>query len=157
MYGRSSPVRPCASCTVATPCWPSVRITSESARRMLRTIVGFIQLSVFSLQSSVVSRQLSLVSRQLSLVSCHLSVVSCIFESCVDPRVHLADVPFEDPALRAVVYCRGVDVALRIVVVVARLRIDAANGADHLRTEEDVVCRHHLEQQVDARLVVHAG
>ena len=52
---------------------------------------------------------------------------------------------------------RGVDVALRVVVVLARFRIDAAHGADHLRAEQDVVDRHDLRQQVDAGLMVDAG
>ena len=51
---------------------------------------------------------------------------------------------------------RGVDVALRVVVVLAGLRIDAAHRADHLRSEQDVVHRHDLREQIDARLVVHA-
>ena len=52
---------------------------------------------------------------------------------------------------------RRVDVALGVVVVVAGLGIDAAHRADHLRGEQDVLDRDHLEQQVDARLVVDAG
>src|SRR5260370_36987477 len=37
MYGRSRPVRPCASWTVATPRSPNNRTVSASGRRMLRT------------------------------------------------------------------------------------------------------------------------
>src|SRR5687768_2371133 len=37
MYGCSNPVRPCASCTVATPCSPSAFTTARSARSILRT------------------------------------------------------------------------------------------------------------------------
>ena len=44
-----------------------------------------------------------------------------------------------------------VDVALRVVVVMPGLRIDAAHRADHLRGEQDVVDRDHLQQQLDAR------
>jgi hypothetical protein len=40
---------------------------------------------------------------------------------------------------------------------VAGLGVDALDGADHLRGEQDVVHRDHLRQQVDARLVVDAG
>src|SRR2546426_11203170 len=40
MYGRSNPVRDCASCAVATPSSPSVRIASVSARWIFRMIVG---------------------------------------------------------------------------------------------------------------------
>ena len=39
----------------------------------------------------------------------------------------------------------------------AGLGVDAAHGADHLGSEQDVVHRDHAGQQVDARLVVHAG
>ena len=58
----------------------------------------------------------------------------------VDPRIHLARVAFEDLLpVRGVERRRGVDVALGVVEVVARLRIDAAHRADHLRPEQDVV------------------
>ena len=39
----SGPIRPCASCTVATPRSPSMAMMVASARWMLRTIVGFIR------------------------------------------------------------------------------------------------------------------
>src|SRR4051812_33707987 len=41
-----------------------------------------------------------------------------------------------------------VDVALGVVEVVARLRVDAAHRSHHLRGEEDVLVWDHLEQQV---------
>ena len=45
MYGLSSPVRPWASCTVATPSSPSRSMAAASARSMLRTATGFIGFS----------------------------------------------------------------------------------------------------------------
>jgi hypothetical protein len=51
----------------------------------------------------------------------------------------------------------SVDVALGVVEVKPGLGVDAAHRADHLRGEQDVVDRDHLEQQVDARLVIDAG
>ena len=50
-----------------------------------------------------------------------------------------------------------VDVDLGVVVVVAGVGVDPADGADHLGGEEDVVGRHHVDQQIDAGLVVDAG
>src|SRR5262249_50421109 len=54
-------------------------------------------------------------------------------------------------------HAERVDVARGCVVVVAGLRIDAAHRADHLRGEQDVVGRDHLEEEIDAGLVIDAG
>jgi hypothetical protein len=40
---------------------------------------------------------------------------------------------------------------------VARGRVDATHGADHLAGEQDVLDGDHLGQQIDAGLVVDAG
>src|SRR5580704_3995737 len=52
---------------------------------------------------------------------------------------------------------RSVDVAARVVEVVAGFRVDALDGADHFRGEEDVVRGNHFGHAIDSRLVVHAG
>jgi hypothetical protein len=44
-----------------------------------------------------------------------------------------------------------------VVEGVAGGRVDATHGADHLRSEQDVLHRDHAGQQVDPGLVVHAG
>src|SRR6185437_11511396 len=118
MYGRSSPVRPCASCTVATPSSPSFLMSAASARLMFLTTLDMF----------------------------------------VDARVDLPRVALEDllPPRRIEIR-RRVDVAPGVVVVEAGFGIDAADGADHLRSEQDVVDRHDLRQQVDTRLVIHAS
>ena len=78
-------------------------------------------------------------------------------ESRIDPpRVALVDRRAIGVRQGAASVC-PIDVALRVVVVMARLRIDAAHRADHLRGEQDVLYRDHVGQQVDARLVVDTG
>ena len=51
----------------------------------------------------------------------------------------------------------GLDVALGVVVVVAGGGVDAAHRADHFAGKQHVLHRDHGVEQVDARLVVHAG
>src|SRR6185437_7609048 len=76
---------------------------------------------------------------------------------CAKPWIDAARVSLED--LRAVrrTQLQSIQVALRIVVVVTRARIDATYGADHLGTEQYVVDRHDLEQQLDAWKMIHTG
>src|SRR6266478_2678919 len=50
-----------------------------------------------------------------------------------------------------------IDVALGVVVVVAGLRIDAANRADHFRGKKNVIDRDDLRQQLLAGQVIDAG
>jgi len=75
----------------------------------------------------------------------------------LQPAEDLARVSFED--LRFVGgRDRGrVDVAFRVVELVAGLRVDAFDRADELGGEQDVVDRDDAGQEVDAGLVVHAG
>src|SRR5690349_19885160 len=74
------------------------------------------------------------------------------------PRIHPPRVRFEDLLAVGIAQLSvSVDVALRVVVVVAAFGIDAAYRADDLRRKEDVLDRYHLEQQIDAGLVVDAG
>src|SRR6185503_9346755 len=115
MYGRSSPVRPWASWTVATPSWPSVRITSTSARLTLRTIVGF----TFA------------PSHLRTFAPSHPRPVAPLRGQClVHPRIDLACVALEDLLLCLGRDRGGVNVAFRVVVIVSRLGIDAAHRAD---------------------------
>src|ERR1700686_2868018 len=133
MYGRIRPLRPWASCTVATPCSPSDAISSASARRIRRTTVGVIR---------DVSRLKYLGDGK----------------SLVDPRVDLPCVTFEDVLfLTGAQPGHGIDIPLRIVEIVARLGVCPPDRPDHLRPEQDIAQAHNLEQQLDPREVVHAG
>ena len=86
------------------------------------------------------------------------SFLPLLLERRIEARVDAPGVALVDllPSARRQLR-RRLDVALGVVVVVAGLGIDAAHGADHLAGEQDVADRHHLGQQVDARLVVDAG
>ncbi|CCD95517.1 hypothetical protein BRAO375_4360016 [Bradyrhizobium sp. ORS 375] len=75
----------------------------------------------------------------------------------VETREHAPRIAFVDLVALLGRQLGGLDVALGVVVVEAGLRIDAADGADHLRGKQDVVDRDHAGQKVDARLVIHAG
>ena len=62
--------------------------------------------------------------------------------------------------LRAILGAQPLDrleVASRVVVVMAGVGIDAAHRADHLRGEQDVVGGHDLQQELDAGPMVDAG
>src|SRR5262245_29588970 len=64
-----------------------------------------------------------------------------------EPRINPVCVFLKDTLLVA---CRKrgvVDIAARIVVVLAGRGINAAHRADHLRSEQDVFNRDHLQQQ----------
>src|SRR5262249_3929656 len=95
------------------------------------------------------------LSRGISAMgpSCRLASL----ERGVEPAVDLARVALENLRLVGGVQCRLVDIALGVVVVVAGLRIDALDGADHLRGEQDVLDRDDAGQELDARQVIHAG
>src|SRR3954471_3271734 len=74
------------------------------------------------------------------------------------PRIDALSVVLEDfLPFRCIEGRVALYVALGVVVVLAGLRIDAAHRAYHLGSEQDVLDGNHLEQQVDARLVIDAG
>src|SRR5664279_4455467 len=114
------PMRPIASCTVATPKRASLATAAPSARTMLRLTTP---------RSFMLMRQSSDV----------LSLAPLRPQRGVEPGVDTARVAFVDlvPILRA--QRRRVDIALRVVEIVACLGVDAAHGADHLRSEQHVV------------------
>src|SRR5881409_422296 len=85
------------------------------------------------------------------------SAALCL-ERGIEPREHVARVALiDEEALFLVEIGRRIDIAPRVVVGVAGLRIDAAHRADHLGGKQDVLHRNHLRQQIDARLVIDAG
>src|SRR5712671_4150531 len=127
MYGRINPVRPWASCTVATPSSPSVRMTPASLRSIRRTIVGFTRCS---------KKTRLQFETGINLPSVSLENFLLVFSA--EPR-------------------RLVEILLGVVVIAAGFRIDASYRADHLRSEQDVVHGHDFQQQFDAGHVVHAG
>ena len=51
---------------------------------------------------------------------------------------------------------RSLDVALGVIVMVSRLRIDAAHRADHLARKQDIADGDHAGEQIDAGLVIDA-
>src|SRR5436309_229139 len=99
------------------------------------------------------SARMTLFSRGISAMALSLARSGdLVLQAAVDAaRVALVDL-----AAVLVADADRVDVALGVVVVVAGLRVDAAHGADHLRGEENVVGGEHLEQEVDAGLVIDA-
>src|SRR5688572_28355727 len=72
-------------------------------------------------------------------------------------RIDAARVAFEDLLLVRGAQAARLDIALRVVVVLPGLGIDAAHRANHLGGEKNVIRRYHLEHEIDARLVVDAG
>ena len=125
------PRRPIASCTVAVPIGASASTTSRG---------GALDRAHHDVPVPGV-----------------LGVRSTVASSTHEPREHAPDVAVEHLLLGRRVERRVVEVALRVVVVVAGVGVDAADGADHLRSEQDVVDRHDVDEQVDAPLVVDAG
>src|SRR5690348_9618107 len=109
MNGRMSPVRPCASCTVATPISPSAFTTSASARLMFLTIVGFI--ASFA-EAGLKTGGYAPLRRKPGAGS---------LQSLCNSRVHLAGVAFENLRPVRVADRRGIHVALGVVVIVSRL------------------------------------
>src|SRR5204863_6632407 len=68
----------------------------------------------------------------------------------VEARIDAPGIQLEDLALLIVAQVERVDVALRVVPVVAGLGIDAPHRAEHLRGEEDVVDVDHAAEKIDA-------
>src|SRR5213594_1961367 len=99
------------------------------------------------------SARMTLFSRGISAMALSLARSGdLVLQAAVDAaRVALVDL-----AAVLVADADRVDVALGVIVVVAGLRVDAAHGADHLRGEENVVGGDHLEQKIDAGLVIDA-
>src|SRR4029077_9294173 len=78
----------------------------------------------------------------------------CLVESRIDPaRIAFVDLV----ALLGAEVPGCLDVALGVVIVVASLRVDPPDSADHFAGEQDVVDRDHLGQKIDARLMIDAG
>src|SRR4029078_2352381 len=73
------------------------------------------------------------------------------------PCIDFFGVAFENLLLLRRAKPARVDVALGVVEILACLRSDAAPRSDHLRGEQYVFHRDHLEKEVDPRLVIHAG
>src|ERR1700681_3268896 len=80
-----------------------------------------------------------------------------VLEYFPQPRKYLARVAFEDIVAVAVAQAEGIDIALRVVEILPRLRIDSPHRAHHFRAEDDVVGGNHLEQQLDAGQMIDAG
>jgi acyl-CoA dehydrogenase len=78
-------------------------------------------------------------------------------EPGVQARVDASGVPLEDPFPVLGRERRPVDVALGVVPREVAVGVAAADRAEHLRREQDVLRLYHGGQQVDAGLVVHAG
>src|SRR5262245_9729391 len=74
----------------------------------------------------------------------------------VDEWIDLARVFFVHLPLVGFAQRNLIHIPLRVVVVMAGRGIDAANGADHLRTEENVVDWNNLKKQIDAGLMIDA-
>src|SRR5690349_7989722 len=74
-----------------------------------------------------------------------------------EARVYPAGVELVDLGAVGRGQAEGVDVAAGVVEVMPCLRVDAADGSDHLRAEQYVAGVDDVEQQGDAGLVVHAG
>src|SRR6266851_3419982 len=51
--------------------------------------------------------------------------------------------------------CRPIDVAPRVIKVVAGFGVDTLDGADHFRCEENVVRRNYFSHAIDTRLVIY--
>src|SRR5215469_4406107 len=98
-----------ASCTVAEPSAPSFVATSPLARWMLR----------YTTPSSYMSKSFCLERR-------------------IQARIHAARVAFVNLVARFGLDARRLDIALRVVEIMPRFRIDAAHRADHLAREQNV-------------------
>src|ERR1700736_2006692 len=73
-----------------------------------------------------------------------------------DTRVDLARISLEQLVPLFVAQWKRVEVSLRVVVVVPRLRIDASHRSHHFGAEQDVIERHDFQQQLDSRKMIHA-
>src|SRR3954467_14064260 len=73
----------------------------------------------------------------------------------VEPGIDAACVELEDLPAIALGQVEGIEVALRVVPVEAGLRVDPADGTQHLGREEDVLDVDHVAQERDTGVVVH--
>src|SRR6478735_6514923 len=129
------PSLPMASWTVLTPKAERALTASSGARVML----------VWTTPSSCIVAPFDGVSPALPL------------EQGVKARIDGTCVVFVDGAEFGLVEAGGVDVACRVVEMVARPRIDVPDRADHFGGKEDVLRGDDFQQEVDSGLVVHAG
>src|SRR5262245_24200276 len=83
--------------------------------------------------------------------------LALLLEYCIEPTEHAARVALEDAGAVGVAQLELVDVALGIVEVMPGVWVDALDGTDHLGSEQDVLDRHDLGQQLDTRQVIDAG
>src|SRR5476649_2718902 len=79
------------------------------------------------------------------------------FECGIEARVDTARIPLVNLVPLVGIDMRGLDVALCVVEIVARLRIDASYRTDHLARKQNVIDRNYAREQIDARLVIDAG
>ena len=76
----------------------------------------------------------------------------------IEPRIDTPGIAFEDLLPVRVGQVRAcVDISLRVIEELARLRIAAAHSANHLRAEKDVVDRDDAGQEFNAGLVIYTG
>src|SRR3954451_1168812 len=75
----------------------------------------------------------------------------------VETRINASSIQLKDSMLVCLRDVERIDVALRVVEVLTRLWVNAANSTDHFRTEQDVVYIDHLGEQIDTRLMIDAG
>src|ERR1700733_11012832 len=76
---------------------------------------------------------------------------------CRQPRKYLASIPLEYLVAIWITQRERIQVALGIVEILSRLRINTAHRPDHFRAEDDVVGRNDFEQKLDSRQVIDAG
>src|SRR3569833_1390472 len=81
--------------------------------------------------------------------------LGCVRPFC-QPRIHAARVILEDLFLVRRAQWQRVDIALGVVVIMPRARVDTSHRTHHLRAKQDVVYRNDLRQQLDAGQVIHA-
>ena len=74
------------------------------------------------------------------------------------PTKNFLNITLKDSRLIFVTYLGTlVYIPFGIIEVIPCFRIDPSDGADHFGPEEDIFCGYNFEQQIDARLMVHAG
>src|SRR5271170_7251015 len=79
------------------------------------------------------------------------------FQRGVEARIEAPRVGFVDLVPLLWTDVRSFDVAPGVIEIMPGFRVDAAYSADHFAREQDVVRGNHAGEQVDSRLVVHAG
>src|SRR6185437_10777837 len=76
----------------------------------------------------------------------------------IKPAVNTARIALKDLCLVFRTQCRkGVDIAAGVVEVIAGLRVDTADRADHFRGKQNVLDGDDLRQKLDAGAVIDAG